>query len=73
MSTVSVPLTPPLETFIDEMIRIGFGSNKADVVRRALDKCREDQAVEAVMRSMQEVRDGKILRGDLDELAAALI
>lgn len=72
MSTISVPLTPPLETFIDEMIRIGFGSSKADVVRRALDKCREDQAVEAVMRSMQEVRDGKILRGDLDELAAAL-
>lgn len=72
MSTISVPLTPPLETFINEMIRIGFGSNKADVVRRALAKCQEDQAVEAVLRSEQEAREGKILRGDLRNLMAQM-
>lgn len=70
MSTISVPLTPPLETFIDEMIRIGFGSSKADVVRRALNKCREDQAVEAVLRAQQERRDGKEIRGNLRDLLA---
>ncbi|MBI2550789.1 type II toxin-antitoxin system ParD family antitoxin [Candidatus Uhrbacteria bacterium] len=69
MSTISVPLTPPLEQFINSMIKTGRASNKAEVVRRALVKMAEDEAVEAVMRSMREVKAGKILRGNLDELA----
>lgn len=68
MSTISVPLTSTLETFIDDMVRQGIASNKAEVVRRALVRFAEDQAVEAVLRSEQEARDGKILRGDLRDL-----
>jgi Arc/MetJ-type ribon-helix-helix transcriptional regulator len=68
MTTLSVPIPSELEEFIDRMIKLGVGSNKADVVRRALIKFAEDQAVEAVLRSEQEAREGKILRGDLREL-----
>jgi Arc/MetJ-type ribon-helix-helix transcriptional regulator len=72
MSTLSVPLPSALEAFIDEMVRSGAAANKADVVRQALARFAEDQAVEAVLRSEQEVRDGKILRGDIREIIKRL-
>ena len=72
MSTLSVPLTQTLEIFIDEMIHRGIASNKAEVVRQALLSYAEDQAVEAVLRSEQELREGKILRGDLRKIAKQL-
>lgn len=68
MSTLSVPIPQNLEAFIEDAIRRGIASNKAEVVRQALVRYAEDQAVEAVMQSMREAKDGKILRGDLDEL-----
>lgn len=68
MSTLSVPLTPQLEAFINSMVKSGRYSNKAIVVRQAIKKMSEDEAVEAVLRSMQEFKEGKILRGDLREL-----
>ena len=68
MSTLSVPLTQTLEAFINEMVRRGVATNKAEVVRQALVRFAEDQAVEAVLRSEQEAREGKILRGDLRDL-----
>lgn len=68
MSTISVPIPQNLESFINEMITRGVAPNKAEVVRQALVRYAEDQAVEAVLRAEQEAREGKILRGDLDEL-----
>ncbi len=72
MSTLSVPLSSTLLEFIDEMIRKGVGSNKAEIVRRALIRFAEDQAVEMVLRSEEELRNGKILRGDLKKIAKRL-
>lgn len=65
MTTISVPLTPKLEESIKNLIESGYGSNKADVVRRAITKLAEDEAVQTVLRAMQE----PTLRGDLRELA----
>lgn len=65
MSTISVPLPHALETFIDSMIKSGAASTKAGVVRQALARYAEDQAVEAVLRSQREFKDGKEVRGDL--------
>ncbi len=68
MSTLSVPISPTLETFINNMIRQGVAANKAEVVRQALVRYAEDQAIKAVLEAQQEVREGKILRGDPREL-----
>ena len=68
MSTLSVPLTPKLEEFIKAQVKSGRASNKAAVVRHALTKLSEDEAVQAVLDAAQEVKEGKILRGDLREL-----
>jgi len=69
MSTISVPLPPVLEEFIKSMVADGRAANKADVVRKALMKMREDEAVDLVLRAEQEGREGKNLRGNLRELA----
>lgn len=68
MSTLSVPLTPELEKFINNQVKSGRASNKADVVRRALVRLSEDEAVQLVLDASQEVKDGKVLRGNLREL-----
>lgn len=68
MSTISIPIPANLENFINDMIQRGIAPTKAEVVRQALVRYAEDQVVEAVLRSEQEAREGKILRGDLREL-----
>ena len=45
------------------------GSNKAEVVRYALNLLAEEEAVQAVLKAEQELSDGKGLRGDIKELA----
>lgn len=68
MSTLSVPLTPALELEINKLVKSGFASNKAAVVRRAIERLAEDEAVNAVLRAEQEVTEGKILRGDIRKI-----
>ena len=72
MSTISVPLTPDLEKFIDKMISAGEASNKADVVRKALRRMSEEEAVNSILEAQREIREGKGLRGDLRKLAKEL-
>lgn len=69
MSTVSVPLTPKLEKFLEELISQGYGSNKADVFRRALERVREEEAVMRVLEAEKELLEGKGIKGDLAQLA----
>ena len=69
MTTISVPIPARMEEAINNLIKSGYGSNKADVVRRAIDRLTEDEAVQTVLRAEQEIRDGKGLTGDLRELA----
>ena len=69
MTTLSVPIPAFLQEFIDNMVESGFAANKADLVRKALIKLREDAAVNSVLRAEQEIKEGKLLQGDLDELA----
>ncbi|MDO8575124.1 MAG: hypothetical protein Q7R78_00275 [bacterium] len=69
MTTISVPLPPNMVEYIENEVRVGNYANKAQLIRKALDKFREDEAVEAVLRSEQEAKEGKVFYGDLDELA----
>lgn len=69
MTTLSIPISPSLEEFINQQIKNGNGANKADVVRKALIKFKEDQAFNDILEAEQELREGKILRGDLRDIA----
>ena len=64
MTTISVPLRKDNEEKLDELVRAGVGSSRADVMRKALDRLAEDEAVEAVLRAERE----PVLRGDLRTL-----
>jgi putative addiction module CopG family antidote len=68
MSTISVPLTPDLEKFINQMVSNGEAANKADVVRKALRRMSEEEAVNAILTAQKEPN----LKGDLRTLAKRL-
>lgn len=68
MSTLSVPLTPLLEEFINAQVKSGRAANKADVVRRALIAMTEEEAVQDVLLAQKEIHEGKGLKGDLRKL-----
>lgn len=64
MSTLSVPLNKDLEEIVISMVKSGFAHNKAEVVRKALIRLAEEEAINEVLRAEKE----PILRGDLREL-----
>ena len=64
MSTLSVPLTPQLEEFINGQVKSGRAANKADLVRRALRALSVQEAVDAVLIAERE----PVLKGDIREL-----
>jgi len=68
MTTISVPIPAHMEKSLNNLIKSGYGSNKADVIRRAITKTIEDEAVMDVLRAQQEIKEGKGLKGDLREL-----
>lgn len=68
MSTLSIPLPAHLEAFVENMVRRGVAANKAEVVRQALVNYSEEQAIATVLRAEQEMKTGKILRGNLRKI-----
>ncbi len=64
MTTLSVPLSPEQQKFIESYVKSGQADNKAQVVRRALKLLEEEEAVQAVLKAQKE----PVLRGDLREL-----
>lgn len=67
MSTISVPLTSELMDHLDNLVSIS-GASRAAVMRKALEKLAEDEAINAVLQAEREIKEGKILRGDLQNL-----
>lgn len=72
MALLTVPLDAQLSEKIEALVKSGQAANKAEFARRALEYYIEEQAIMDVLRAEQEVRGGKILSGDIDELAAKI-
>jgi len=70
MSVLSVPLNARLEKAINYLIQTGYASNKADAARKAILQLEEEAAIMEVYKSEQEIREGKVLSGDIRKLAA---
>ncbi|MEZ4103969.1 MAG: ribbon-helix-helix protein, CopG family [Candidatus Paceibacterota bacterium] len=67
MATFSIPLSPELTEFIEETAK-ETGLSRSDIVRQAIKLYKEEQAVNAVLQAQKEVSEGKILRGNIDDL-----
>lgn len=68
MTTLSIPVPPHMEEFIQKQIKEGKAANKADVVRRALKALEEEEAIQAVLKAQRE----PTLKGDLRDIAKKL-
>ena len=68
MTTITVPINDELNEFIHRMIEENKAETKAGVVRRALLKLQEEEVFNELMLAQYEARDGKIFKGDLDQL-----
>ena len=60
MTTLSVPLPSHLEELVKKLAK-QRGSNKAEVVRYALELLAEEGAVQAVFSAERELSEGKLL------------
>ena len=69
MTTITIPITSDLNDFINSQVKIGGASSKADFVRRAIQKMKEDIFVQQILQAKQEAKEGKLMQGDLDKLA----
>ena len=72
MITLSIPFSAEAVSFINEMVSRGDASTKAEVVRQAIARYEEDRAVEEVLRSEQEMREGKGISGNLSDILAQM-
>ena len=68
MTTISVPIPENLVDFINQMIATGEAETKAEVIRQALRKYAEEEAFASVLKSRQEIKEGKVLEGNLVDL-----
>lgn len=68
MSTITVPLPPDLEDFINEEIASGRGESKAHLVREALVRLREEKALARLSEAECDIKEGRVYKGDLKKL-----
>ena len=64
MATLSVPITPKIERFIDSLVKSGAAENKAHAVRQALEWYAEEKLIQDVLTAEREITEGKVLYGD---------
>lgn len=68
MTTITVPLNTELNEFINEQVKLGKVPNKAELVRTAILKYKEDALITELLKAKQEAKEGKLFTGDLDVL-----
>lgn len=63
MTTITVPLNAKQIEYLDALVE-DFGSSRAGVMRKALELLAEEVLLNSILKSEQEYREGKVLRGD---------
>ena len=71
MTTITVPLNAKQIEHLDALVD-DFGSTRAGVMRKALELLAEEAAITSILKSEQEYRDGKALRGDTRSILMGL-
>ncbi|MEX2010190.1 MAG: hypothetical protein WD874_00055 [Parcubacteria group bacterium] len=70
--TISVPISREQDLFLRQGVKSGRYANKAHLVRRAITKLAEDEAMQAVFEAEREISAGIGVRGDLKKLLKSL-
>lgn len=68
MTTITVPISKELESFIEEEISSGVSETKAGLVRHALSRLQEERALSRLEEAERDIKGGRVYKGDLKTL-----
>lgn len=68
MTTISVPMPKDLIEFVDSIIASGEAENRAQAVRKAVRKMREQIEINDIFEASRQIRQGLAYTGDLREI-----
>lgn len=71
MTTITVPLNSKQIEHLDALVG-DLGSNRAAVMRKALELLAEEAAITSILKSEQEYKEGKVLRGNTRSILMGL-
>jgi len=72
MTTITTPIGKELEEFIGREMREGRAATKTQVVRQALELLREERALERIREAEEDIKRGRVYRGNLRKLIKKL-
>ena len=72
MSTITVPITKDLESFIEEEVNSGASESKAHLVRSALIRLREEKALARLTEAENDIKERRVYKGSLRALASKM-
>lgn len=68
MTTLSIPMPQDLINFIDTFIASGEAENRAQAVRKAIRKMKEQVEINDIFEAKRQIRQGLFYSGDLQEI-----
>ncbi|OGZ06742.1 MAG: hypothetical protein A3C93_02555 [Candidatus Lloydbacteria bacterium RIFCSPHIGHO2_02_FULL_54_17] len=68
MTTITVPITKELESFIREELKSGTSESKAHLVRYALGRLQEERALSRLQEAEADIKAERVYKGDLKRL-----
>lgn len=68
MTTITVPITKELQSFIESEISAGTSESKAHLVRYALGRLQEERALTRLREAEVDIKEGRVYKGDLKKL-----
>ena len=68
MTTLSIPIPQDLLDFIDAFIASGEAENRAQAVRKAVRKMREQIEINDILEAKEQIKQGLSYSGNLQEI-----
>lgn len=70
MTTLSIPMPKDLLAFIDSIIHSGEAENRAQAVRKAIRKMKEQVEINDIFEASRQIKQGLAYTGDLEDILA---
>jgi len=68
MTTITVPITKELASFIEGELKAGTSDSKAHLVRYALGRLQEERALARLQEAEMDIKENRVYQGDLKKL-----
>lgn len=73
MANISVPITDKaLLGYVEHAVKSGLYASKADMIRIAIEKMREDEILQSLSASRLDAKAGRVYKGNLKDVVEPL-